>query len=437
MNSSDTKLHAPHAAALIAAIGLSASALGVLAVDPATNVTAGTQPSGLASGDFDGDGDRDLVTTVDDGNDIVVLLNDGSGGYSLGPNSNLPASSSPQDVVAGRLDGDTIMDLAVAVRDPAGAVIILFGNGNATFTMSSTVTVGDRPRGLSIADIDGDGDLDLAVANRDSASASVLTNNGSGSFTAQTVAVGGEARFTALGDFDDDGDRDLAVTNADNRTVEIFSNTAGTFTLFQTLFLSAAVRPDGVVAADLDGDTKEDDLAVGTSDGTLGINQVAVFLSGTIGFTGPTVFNTGGTNTSEVAAADLDCDGLNDLITSNSDSNDLSMLPNVGAGAFGPAMLRAAGTTPGDLDTGDFDGDGDPDIAAANRDSNNVSVLINQSCIPCPADIDGDGVVNVTDFLALLAAWGPNPGHPADINGDGTVGVNDFLELLASWGGCP
>jgi hypothetical protein len=437
MDSSDTKLHAPHAAALIAAIGLSASALGVLAVDPATSVTAGTQPSGLASGDFDGDGDRDLVTTVDDGNDIVVLLNDGSGGYSLGPNSNLPASSSPQDVVAGRLDGDTIMDLAVAVRDPAGAVIILFGNGNATFTMSSTVTVGDRPRGLSIADIDGDGDLDLAVANRDSASASVLTNNGSGSFTAQTVAVGGEARFTALGDFDDDGDRDLAVTNADNRTVEIFSNTAGTFTLFQTLFLSAAVRPDGVVAADLDGDTKEDDLAVGTSDGTLGINQVAVFLSGTIGFTGPTVFNTGGTNTSEVAAADLDCDGLNDLITSNSDSNDLSMLPNVGAGAFGPAMLRAAGTTPGDLDTGDFDGDGDPDIAAANRDSNNVSVLINQSCIPCPADIDGDGVVNVTDFLALLAAWGPNPGHPADINGDGTVGVNDFLELLASWGGCP
>ncbi|MHC4421705.1 MAG: FG-GAP-like repeat-containing protein [Planctomycetota bacterium] len=437
MNSSDPKLHAPHAAALLAAIGLSASALGALTVDPATSVSAGTQPSGLASGDFDGDLDRDLVTTVDDANDIVVLLNNGSGQYSMGPNSNLPPSSSPQDVVAGRLDGDTIMDLAVAVRDPAGAVIILLGNGNATFTMSSTITVGDRPRGLSIADIDGDGDLDLAVANRDSASASVLTNDGSGSFTAQTVAVGGEARFTALGDFDDDTDLDLAVTNSDGRSVEIFENTAGTFSFSETLFVNPATRPDGVVAADLDGDTKEDDLAVGTSDGTLGINQVAVFLSGPAGFSGPSVFDTGGTNTSEVAAADLDCDGLNDLVTSNSDSNNLSLLTNTGAGAFGPAMLQAAGTTPGDLDTGDFDGDGDSDIAAANRDSNDVSVLINQTCVPCPADIDGDGVVDVRDFLALLAAWGPNPGHPADINGDGTVGVNDFLELLANWGGCP
>jgi bacillopeptidase F len=55
----------------------------------------------------------------------------------------------------------------------------------------------------------------------------------------------------------------------------------------------------------------------------------------------------------------------------------------------------------------------------------------------CPADIDGDGAVGVTDFLALLAAWGPNPGHPADIDGDGEVGINDFLELLSGWGACP
>ncbi|MHC4082738.1 MAG: S8 family serine peptidase, partial [Planctomycetota bacterium] len=57
--------------------------------------------------------------------------------------------------------------------------------------------------------------------------------------------------------------------------------------------------------------------------------------------------------------------------------------------------------------------------------------------LDCPADIDGDGDVGVTDFLELLAAWGPNPGHPADIDGDGEVGVTDFLELLAAWGPCP
>ncbi|MHC4320257.1 MAG: WD40/YVTN/BNR-like repeat-containing protein, partial [Planctomycetota bacterium] len=54
----------------------------------------------------------------------------------------------------------------------------------------------------------------------------------------------------------------------------------------------------------------------------------------------------------------------------------------------------------------------------------------------CPADVDGDGAVGVTDFLQLLAAWGPCPECPEDIDGDGTVGVLDFLELLAAWGPC-
>ena len=56
--------------------------------------------------------------------------------------------------------------------------------------------------------------------------------------------------------------------------------------------------------------------------------------------------------------------------------------------------------------------------------------------VTCDADLDGDGNVGINDFLDLLAAWGPNPGHPADYDGDGNVGINDFLELLANWGPC-
>jgi hypothetical protein len=56
-----------------------------------------------------------------------------------------------------------------------------------------------------------------------------------------------------------------------------------------------------------------------------------------------------------------------------------------------------------------------------------------------PGDLDGDGAVGITDFLALLAAWGPcaDPcppsACPADLDGDCTVGISDFLALLANW----
>ena len=53
-----------------------------------------------------------------------------------------------------------------------------------------------------------------------------------------------------------------------------------------------------------------------------------------------------------------------------------------------------------------------------------------------PGDADGDGIVNVADLLAVLAAWGPArpAGWDADFNGDGEVNVLDLLTVLAHWG---
>ena len=56
---------------------------------------------------------------------------------------------------------------------------------------------------------------------------------------------------------------------------------------------------------------------------------------------------------------------------------------------------------------------------------------------PCPADFNGDGVVNGADFGSILAAWGPCAGCPEDLNGDGVVNGADVGGLLAAWGACP
>ncbi|MCZ6611253.1 MAG: hypothetical protein O6941_01350, partial [Planctomycetota bacterium] len=55
----------------------------------------------------------------------------------------------------------------------------------------------------------------------------------------------------------------------------------------------------------------------------------------------------------------------------------------------------------------------------------------------CPWDLDASGSVGITDLLALLAAWGTDPGGPPDFDGDGTVGIVDLLALLTNWGPCP
>ena len=52
-------------------------------------------------------------------------------------------------------------------------------------------------------------------------------------------------------------------------------------------------------------------------------------------------------------------------------------------------------------------------------------------------DINDDGLVDVTDLLAVIAAWGECKGCQEDIDGDGDVDVSDVLAVIANWGGCP
>jgi hypothetical protein len=54
----------------------------------------------------------------------------------------------------------------------------------------------------------------------------------------------------------------------------------------------------------------------------------------------------------------------------------------------------------------------------------------------CTGDLDDDGMVGVSDLLAVVDAWGQSGGD-ADIDGNGTVGIGDLLAIVDAWGDCP
>ena len=79
--------------------------------------------------------------------------------------------------------------------------------------------------------------------------------------------------------------------------------------------------------------------------------------------------------------ADLNNNGILDLIVANSGSNNVLVYPGLGNGTFGPALNGGhgffTGTDPVGITVADLNGDGRPDLIIANKGSNDVSILIN------------------------------------------------------------
>ena len=79
-------------------------------------------------------------------------------------------------------------------------------------------------------------------------------------------------------------------------------------------------------------------------------------------------------------------------------------------------------------------------LLSAEAESATITTKVNlqftaEGGVTVPGDVDDDGVVNVADVLAIIAAWGPCDGCTEDLNNDGNVDVNDLLEVIANWSG--
>jgi hypothetical protein len=343
---------------------------------PAVNYSIGPNPDGVCLADFNADGHPDMAVTSDAPDKIVVRFNLGNGTFGAPVTTLLGGGTSPHTPVAADLDGDTDIDIAVSLKN-TNQVQVLVNDGSGGFSLGSTTGVGAEPRSMAAADLDGDTDVDLVSSNRDGGSLSVLVNNGSADFTATILSTGARPREVGVADFTGDGRPDLAVAVHDTASVTVFANSATGFSQLVNLQLGGNRKPQGLDVGDFD---RNGTMDIAVSSENNGIEYASTFLNNGGGsFAAPVHLILSGADASSLTAGDFDLDGDLDLAIANTDSNNVSIIENLGGGAFGNEALRAVGTAPGHIVDADLNGDASPDLACANQDSSNGSVLLSQA----------------------------------------------------------
>ncbi len=346
------------------------------------NTATGSYPSAIVEGDFNRDGKPDLIAANENASNVGVLLGNGDGTFQSRVTYATGTKSFPAGVTAADLNGDELLDLAVADTG-TGNVGILLGNGDGTFRRqvtysTETADAGSSPVSISVNDFNADGKPDLAVANNASSNVGVLLGNGDGTFQPQvTYAVGALPEQVVTGDFNGDGKIDIAAACRTTLTVALlFGNGDGTFQPQVYYTTGPKSYPVSLVAGDFNNDGKVD-FAVADS----GSSVVGVFLGLGNGKLKPQVsYSTGMTvYPANVVTGDFNGDGKPDLAVTNSGSSVLGILLGNGDGTFQTQVPFSTGSSsyPVPIAVGDLNGDGRVDLAVGNQSASNIGVFLN------------------------------------------------------------
>ena len=351
---------------------------------------------------------------------------------SLGPQKHIASNGNARTVQLADLNGDGRPE-AIVAHDVVGKISIFVNNTspaspNLNYDTKQDLDVHTNPVALAVGDLNGDGRPDIVVANSNTGVVSVLMNATSpGASTLAFTAladfqVGVSALALVMTDANYDGRLDLAVADGTGQRVAVLLNTTITGSMtptFSTQAISLSTSPTAIIAADINHDGL-DDLVVASA----ASNSLSVLINGSFSgataasYSSPFLFNVG-TSPKMVVAGDFNLDGRLDLAVTNQGSDTFSVLINTTVvGATTPTFAAKQDTTtaasPSGLAVADMNGDGLPDLLVTSSTGNNAVAFTNHTWL---------GSTTAAFIATLESSVGATPVAVAvgDVNGDGSV----------------
>jgi hypothetical protein len=317
--------------------------------------------------DVDGDGHLDVVSPNAGGSSFSLSRGDGAGGFG-GP-ERIESLVAPRALAAGDFDGDGGVEIAVA---GAFGVMLHAARADGSWSRRSLPVPNAGAlsfRALVSANVTGDERPELLLlADAAGESRIFLVVNAGGSSAdislLHSVVSPGFSRLQA-GDFDDDGYIDVAAWD---KTGDMLWGSATGFAVAPGFIdpMNGNERP--LALADLDGDGLADMLtAEAYGQGTLLYGYYfrthLATAAGTFDVLPRGVAATGG-QAPNVQVADFNADGVLDLLSREESVSEVYAFSGVGDGSFASSGVSAIASDRNGFSTGDFDGDDDLDLVA-------------------------------------------------------------------------